>query len=198
MTNASPPRWAEAVLRLVLPPQDRQSVSGDLLEAYRDSVVPDRGQAAADRWYLGQVAGFVWRTYAIWAVVLSAAFLARTALDWLVPTTDFRTRSAVTTYATAAIFVCAGCWAAWRSRSLVAAAFAAGTTGLMSAVIDALGSLVLLALWHDRATLAAIDGSGGLEEVFVLPLFILLPGILLGAFGGVVGCTMRKLASPAR
>jgi len=33
---AQPPRWAEATLRLLLKPEDRDSVSGDLLEEYRD------------------------------------------------------------------------------------------------------------------------------------------------------------------
>ncbi len=31
----SPPRWAEAILRSLLRPADRESISGDLLEEYR-------------------------------------------------------------------------------------------------------------------------------------------------------------------
>jgi hypothetical protein len=33
-----PPQWAERLLRLLLKPEDRDSVSGDLLEEYRDSI----------------------------------------------------------------------------------------------------------------------------------------------------------------
>ena len=33
-----PPRWAESLLRMLLSPEDRDSVSGDLLEEYRESM----------------------------------------------------------------------------------------------------------------------------------------------------------------
>jgi len=41
--TADPPRWAEALLRAFLKPGDFESVSGDLLEQYRDSIYPARG-----------------------------------------------------------------------------------------------------------------------------------------------------------
>src|SRR5262245_35335939 len=108
MTVASPPRWAEAVLCMVLSPEDRQTVSGDLLEEYRESVHPAMGGRDADLWYVRQVAGFVWRSHGMMAVLLGGAFVARTALDWLAPTTDFHARSMISTLLTAAIFLCAG------------------------------------------------------------------------------------------
>ncbi|HEX4346757.1 MAG TPA: hypothetical protein VHZ73_04255 [Vicinamibacterales bacterium] len=52
-----PPRWAEAVLRSCLAPQDRDAVSGDLLEEYREVVRPLRGRVRADAWYLGRAGG---------------------------------------------------------------------------------------------------------------------------------------------
>ena len=42
-TDARPPAWAESVLRLLLPSRNRDSVSGDLLEEYRDVVLLSRG-----------------------------------------------------------------------------------------------------------------------------------------------------------
>src|SRR5205085_1777641 len=63
MSSVVPPAWAEAVLRLVLSAKDRETVSGDLLEAYRDSIRPTRRQPAADCWYVRQVLGFVWRSH---------------------------------------------------------------------------------------------------------------------------------------
>ena len=51
-----PPQWAESLLRLILRPDDRDSVSGDLLEEYRESIVPALG-ATANRWYIRQVRG---------------------------------------------------------------------------------------------------------------------------------------------
>ena len=52
-------RWADFVLRLFLKPRDRETISGDLLEEYREVVRPDRGPILARLWYLRQVASFV-------------------------------------------------------------------------------------------------------------------------------------------
>lgn len=52
-----PPRWAESLLRSCLRPPDRDAVSGDLLEEYRDSVRPSRGRLSADVWYAKRAAG---------------------------------------------------------------------------------------------------------------------------------------------
>jgi hypothetical protein len=51
----SPPRWADALLRLCLRPRDRQTVTGDLLEEYREVVLPGRGRLRAQLWYFRQV-----------------------------------------------------------------------------------------------------------------------------------------------
>src|SRR3954462_9737052 len=63
-----PGAWAEAVLRALLPPETRESVSGDLLEQYRDEQLPRRGLFRARLWYLRRVAAVFWRT--AWPCVL--------------------------------------------------------------------------------------------------------------------------------
>jgi hypothetical protein len=83
MTSAMPPRWAETLLRLVLESRDQATVSGDLLEEFRESIRPTRGPTAADRWYIRQMMGFVVRSNLVPALLFGGAFLARTALDWL-------------------------------------------------------------------------------------------------------------------
>ena len=55
-----PPCWAESLLRLLLPPKDRESVSGDLLEEYRDSVLPP---AVTARVAVEQASTFGWERY---------------------------------------------------------------------------------------------------------------------------------------
>src|SRR4029077_12443702 len=111
-----PPEWAEALLRWCLKSTDREDVSGDLLEEYRASIVPSRGEAAADAGHVAQVAGFVWRATWLWALMFSALSIARTAYDWRVPTTDFATRSAVSTWSGGAGFVLAAQVGASRRR----------------------------------------------------------------------------------
>lgn len=57
-----PPRWADALLRSFLTPGNAEAISGDLLEAYRDSIRPLRGRRRADLWYIQQVVGCMLRT----------------------------------------------------------------------------------------------------------------------------------------
>lgn len=192
-----PPRWAESLLRILLKPEDRESVSGDLLEEYRESILQVRGSLRADVWYVLQVAGFLWRATWFWAVVFSGAFLARTAYDWLVPTTHFAVRSAVTTWTAVLTLFVVGFLAAWRSRSFVAGLMAAVVTSQIAALMSVLGSAVLLAIWHDPQTQQAIAGSGGLDEVFLLPFMMIIPAVIVGVVGGAAGGLCRTIYSSA-
>jgi hypothetical protein len=193
MTAMTPPRWAEAVLRIVLPRRDRDPVSGDLLEEYREHVAPTRGVPTADRWYVRQVAGFVWRSQLGWAIALSAIFVGRTAIDWLVPTTDFSLRSAVTTYASMVVLTTAGAVAAWRSHSFAAGAIAGASVAIIAAAFDVAGAAVMLGFFHDSATLAAAEQSGGISEVFTLPIILIVPATVLGLLGGVPAAISQGL-----
>ena len=196
-TDTSPPNWAEALLRLFLRRDVFASVSGDLLEQYRDSILPGRGLQRADQWYVMQVLGFVLRGTFLCAALFAAAFVARTAFDWLQPTTDFYTRSEVSTALAAGILLTAGFWTAWRSGSFAAGAAAGLATTVIAAALSLGGTLVLLAIWHDAQTMTAISGSGGLEEAVLLPAFLVLPGIALSGIGGLVGATARRLVRVA-
>lgn len=193
--SVTPPRWAEALLRVFLKPRDVDNVSGDLLEEYRDSIHPARGRRGADVWYVTEVLGFVSRAARVWAVLFGAAFVARTALDWLAPPLDFHTRSTVSTAVGVGILVASGLWASWRSGSFVAGTVAGLATAAIGALISVIGAAGLLAIWHDAETMAAIRGSGGLGEVFELPLMMILPGVVLGTIGGLVGATIKRLRS---
>ena len=193
--SVQPPRWAEALLRVLLPPDDAETVSGDLLEAYRETVRRSRGHRRADLWYVRQVSGFVWRAAWLWAVLFASLFVGRTALDWFVPPADFGTRSIVTTYGAVAVFVAAGFWTATRSRSIRGSALAGFATAAIAAALSAGGALVLLAINHDPQTLGAIEQSGGLGEVFVLPVFAVVPGTLLATIGGLAGKLLRLARS---
>ena len=58
----TPPRWSEKLLRSLLLDRDRDTISGDLLEEYREVALPTRGAKGARWWYRRQVAGFLWHT----------------------------------------------------------------------------------------------------------------------------------------
>src|SRR5262245_13005384 len=113
-----PLRWAESVLRVLLTTDEAETIAGDLVEQYRDSVYPVKGRLRADLWFAGQVVGFAWRATWVWVAIFSVLMTGRTALDWFLPPADFYVRSAVTTYSAISIFVGCGMVAAYRSRSL--------------------------------------------------------------------------------
>lgn len=196
MTNtATPPKWAEVLLRAFLTSRSFESVSGDLLEEYRESVVPARGRGGADLWYVSQVLGYGWRNAGAWATLFALAFVARTAMDWRVPTTEFQTRSMVSTTLGVGILLLAGFWAGSRSGSSAAGAILGIVTASLAVPLQIVGAGLLLAVWHDPITLSAIRGSGGLEEVFTMPLLTVLPGILLAGIGGLVGARTNRVRS---
>ena len=195
--RTSPPPWAEALLRLFLKSDVFAGVSGDLLEQYRDSIHPARGTYAADQWYVWQVFGFVWRGARLWAALFAGAFVARTALDWLLPTTDFHARSEVSTALAAGLLLAAGLSTSWRSGSFGAGAMAGLATTVFAAVLSIGGTAVLLAIWHDPDTMTAIRGSGGLEEAFVLPVWLILPGGVIGGIGGFAGAAAKRVVRSA-
>lgn len=183
----APPYWAEIVLRLFLKRGDRDTVSGDLLEEYRDAVLPSRGRSAADAWYIRQVAGFLWRATWAWALLFSGAFVARQAYDFLVPTSSFAVRAEITTYTAVAILMATSFWAAWRSGSFVAGVVVTVVMTQIAAVLSAAGVSLLLAIWHDPATLDAIAGSGGLAEAYVLPFMVVIPAVIVGSVAAALG-----------
>jgi len=191
--DLNPPAWADAVLRLLLKPEHRESVSGDLLEEYRESIAPALGQRRADAWYVRQVAGFLWRATWPWGVLFGAAGTIRSALDWFVPPETFYTRASLTTYFAISLFLAAGFWTSWWSRSLRASALAGIGTAVIAAAIHLAGTAVMLAVWHDPQTLGAIQRSGGLSEALTLPIVVILPAAFLATIGGVVGKSAASL-----
>jgi hypothetical protein len=197
-TQVSPPAWAEGLLRVVVGAQACDHVSGDLLEQYRVSVAPTRGQRRADRWYVIQVFGFVWRGARLWALLFAGAFIARTALDWLVPTTDFHTRAAVTTYLAASIVFAASFWPAWRSGAPAAGPLFGVATVALAAPISIAGAVALLILRHDPATLDAIRAGGDLDEVFSLPFLVIVPAIVVGTIAGLLGAALGRVRRSLR
>lgn len=193
MTSSMPPRWAESLLRLVLDSRDQATVSGDLLEEFRESIRTTRGPTAADAWYVRQVIGFVVWSNAVPALLLGGAFVSRTALDWLQPPANFHARSLISTLIAASILLVSGLFASWKSDMILAGGLSGIATTALAAFLSTIGALGLLAIWHDPTTLRAIEASGGLEEVFSLPVMLMVPGVAIGGVGGVIGATARWL-----
>jgi hypothetical protein len=54
-TSKYPPLWAESILMHLLKPCDRETISGDLLEEYREERFSKLGRTCANIWYIRQI-----------------------------------------------------------------------------------------------------------------------------------------------
>lgn len=186
-SDVQPPRWAEALLRLLLKPKDRESVSGDLLEHYRETIVPALG-SAADRWYVWQVGSFLLRACWAWGAALGGALVVRYLLDTLDPPRDYLMRATVLSYTIIGVCALSGFGAAWRTRSVRAGLLISICAASIGALLSIAGSAVMLAIWHDPATLDAWRRSGGLDEAFIdVPVKLVAIGAVMGFAGALLG-----------
>src|SRR6185503_8815920 len=145
--------------------------SGDLMEEYRENVRPKSSRLAADAWYLGQVSRFAWRQ-GVWALVLATVFEARTAYDWFVPPTNFRPRSELTTYLMISILLVIGASSTMRTRSFPAGVVSTLTALIGSAVICSAVTSFMYLNFQSPELITAVQRSGGLSEVFTLPVML--------------------------
>jgi hypothetical protein len=195
--SALPPRWAESLLRTILKSEDRESISGDLLEEYRQSIVPARG-AKANRWYIRQVGWYVLRATWAWSALVGAICIWRYLLDTLAPIHYtpgvIALRSSIMSWAFLATFSGCGAWHAWRTRHLHAGVLLALIASILGGYLGMAGTLISLAISHGPETLAAIEGSGGLFEGFpgapvqlgILGSIASIPGALAGFIAAAV------------
>jgi hypothetical protein len=193
MMPPEPPIWADTWLRLLLPARDRDTVSGDLMEEYRENVRPQKSQLAADAWYIGQVARFAWRQ-GLWSLVLAVLYETRLVFDWFVSTTNFAPRAEVTTLVTLSTLLVIGASSTLRTRSLPAGIASTAVALTVSAIICTSVTGLIYLNWLGPDLVAAIKRSGGLSEAFSLPIFLIVPGTIIGA----LGATIASLRLPAR
>jgi hypothetical protein len=191
---AKPPRWAVAVLPLLLPFGEAESVAGDLIEEYRDTVHPAAGGWVADLWFVRQVAGFGWRAAAPWGFALAAAMSVRFAFDTFAPPANYGTRSFVTTWSAILLYLLAAARASRRTGraatgTLVAiSAHAIGWT--VNAAVTA--AIFLGVIRNEPAMRSVFQQTGGWGEQWFLPLMLLPIVTLLGVIGGVFGRSISR------
>jgi hypothetical protein len=190
--RTTPPSWAESALQLFLRPEVFLTLSGDLLEQYRDSILPVHGLTRADGWYLRQVLGLVSRRMLPWTALFALVFVARFAMDAIYPAADLHPRSAVSTYIVTALLIAAGFRAAWRSNSPFAGMAAGLAMAAGASMLSLSGVAVVLAFRHDADAMRGITAGGGLEEALVMPFTVILPAIAIAGIAGMAGAGVRR------
>ena len=189
------PRWAEAILHMLLKPHDREAVSGDLLEAYRDAIVPTRGRAAG-LWYIRQVGWYLLRASWVWGTLIGSALVIRYLLDTLVPPADYKMRASVLSWTLLGVCMLVGFLTAWRTGSMRGAMLASFTAATIGALVSILGAAMMLAVWHDPATLTEWRRSGGVDEALIdVPLTVIAFGITMGIVGAALGKGTSRMTS---
>jgi hypothetical protein len=186
----SPPRWAEALLPLLLRPDVAETVSGDLLEAYRDSVYPLRGRLRADLWYAAQVIGFT-RVPLICGLVLAACGIGRMVFDTFAPPADYSwaARSMFTTWSSISLYFLAGAWAAWRTGRMTSGPVIALAAHVISWTVSVAFDTVLFftVIRYNPKMLDLFEITGGWGEEWGVPLMLLPVVVVLGTLGGLAG-----------
>ena len=170
MTENVPPQWLERILFHLLPARDRETISGDLLEEYREQH-PRSGAFRTNLWYLRQVLSLM----PFWD--LAEASLNRLLLG------------------TTVFVVIAGVWLAAMENVLKHAGYSQRTLFAATIVMQAVATLlrpllsrllVFRVLLVTGATALAFFGAAAIQRILVAPHFegfVLLIGFALAVQG---------------
>jgi hypothetical protein len=185
--------------------RERESVSGDLLEEYREVILPARGRWRANLWYLKQALSFVSDVGLGLAVgiVLSLSNLASTIIAPLAEDTPFRVRVFFGTLMLVWSF--AGFAGFERTRRFVESAKAGAVVGVISAGIFHITAVLRLNLFLETVSrrsdweglllnfrrsnfesLRAYANYAYLQQTLLILLLGVLVGGVCGTLGGVV------------
>ncbi len=153
--------WTTAVLSLLMPPDEAETVAGDLIEEYRDTVYPAVGKWRADLWLARQVAGFVWRVPLVWGLLVALFIAGRFVADTFAPPASYAARSFFTTWSSILLYLIAGAWGARRTGRLrTGVLLAAGA----HAIGWAISGVVTIALFAGRDPQPARDAEPVLRD----------------------------------
>jgi hypothetical protein len=206
-----PPWWAEQLLRVFLKRRDRDTVAGDLLEEYRERVLPRRGRWRAQVWYLRQALSLI--DGVMLGFMLGAAFgvwnLVATRLD---PLADDTPAALLTFYGPMfSAWGLAGFAAARRSGRFIDGVTAGATVSFVTFVVFAFANLVRVNLfleeivhradWQNMVMRFHASGFDSLRAFvnynfvtgFPFKIFVAsLIGATVGSMGGLLATIWRR------
>jgi hypothetical protein len=199
-------KLADFVLRCLVRRRDRLTISGDLLEAYHDEILPTRGPIGARWWYARQILSFI--SPAGWALVLGVALngwiLVNTAVAPLADDTGLEMPLILAGLLVVAFAVSVR---SAKHAGFARAVLAGVVFGVVFCAIGYVAALIRVNVFldqiRDRADwvglVARFDASGftsfrayaNYEYTSGVPL-MLAAGVVLGAIGGSVAGLLNR------
>jgi hypothetical protein len=210
-------KWADFVLRLLLKSRDRDTISGDLLEEYREQVLPSKGPLGARLWYFRQVLSFV--RPVIWGlaigVVAGALNLIDTAIEPLAD--DTSGRMSIWCGGLLFLWILSGFGAARRTRRFRDGVTAGALVGIATIAVFHLAAIVRVNVfldeiryrgdWQNLVTrfqasdFRSLRAYANYEYTTQTPLLLAvgaIAGALSGALGGAVNGVIRSSSAPSQ
>jgi hypothetical protein len=193
---AAPPPWAVWLLQALVPRRHRDVLTGDVLDRYRDHILPAQGRARADRWFLAQVADWAWTESRVACLVVVLAFIVGDGIFTDLPQQGATLRAWLKATVPMIALVLLGARVGWRSGT-----WAAIVTGFVASF---LGTLAFLAL--TTASLAILQPQLmkiGLSWESLRDLASILRnatvfGTVVSAIGGLLGDLAVRARAPLR
>ena len=215
----NPPRLSEMLLRRLLVDRDRDTISGDLLEEFREVAVPAMGDRRARWWYRRQVAGFIWRALRVPAVV-GGAFGAALGVMNLVDTAREPLADDDATTILAWVALVLVLWSVatvavtWRTRRASDAIRVGAILGIAALAVFQLAAIVRVNVFLDtiqhrddwRNLLSRYDQSGvhslrtyaNYEYAVMMTPILLAVGAIAGSISGAMGAVIQMVRQALR
>lgn len=180
--NTTPPRFAQALAGVFLRNQEVDSVTGDLLEEYREVRHAQLGKRRADLWYLAHALSIV--GHVVWPAIV--AVIALRVLSFPLP--RGWNPSLVPSPGTSMLDIAIFAWAAYHGAKRTGRVI----TGVLSAVVVALvgfGSFFVYAIFTDATLIVA-----PIKTPFVMVIFCVLLTIAMAVAvaAGIVGSSLAR------
>jgi len=144
--TTGPPAWSAWLLNALVPRRHREVLVGDVLDRYRDQILPAQGRARANRWLLARVAEWGWTESRPALIVVVLAFLLGDGVYANLPESGATARAWLNATGPVCALAALGVRAGWRSGIP-----AAVITGFLASCF---GSAAILALTVVSLTIA--------------------------------------------
>ncbi len=193
-----PPEWAEALVPWLVRADRAENIEGDLLEEYRERLAHSR--RGADRWYVRQVVGFLWRLSWPFAAIMVFQMVTREIADTVAPPLSYQFRSTLTTFGAIYAYLFAGVLAGWRTRRAVGGALIAVAAHVVANAITIPITIVLFVtvISRNAEMLRLFQVTGDWGEVWGLPIVLVPVVSVVGLTGGFVGMLIHRISPAGR